>query len=237
MPGSSRPASTPRRPDTGCRRSGPSPASGSRGIARSASATCGPGRATPPDAATIASTGRASCCPGSATAHRVVANGTNGRRNSAASFACFIPTTRCTGRSDHDRRCSARTIPAPGLWPPSSHSSQSAGNIAASRPCSRCSRAGHSACGDAAQASIASPTTRASPRSRCRRCRAGTRLAAMASAGRATPSRRSIEPPRPDMPVAIRAADRRTDACGRAPAARRAPRAAAHRSPPARPAS
>ena len=110
------PASAPRPPDTGCRRSAPARRP-SRGSARSASATCGPGRATPPDASTMASTGRASCCPGSATAHRVVANGTNGRRNSVASFACFMPTTRCTGRSDHDRRCSARTIAGAGIVP------------------------------------------------------------------------------------------------------------------------
>jgi hypothetical protein len=36
-------------------------ASGSRPTARKASATCGPGRAIPPEAATISSTGRASC--------------------------------------------------------------------------------------------------------------------------------------------------------------------------------
>ena len=132
MPGSSRPASALRLPDKGCRRSAPARVR-SRGSARSASATCGPGRATPSDASTIASTGRASCCPGSATAHRVVASGISGRRNSVASFDCFMPTTRCTGRSDHARRCSASTMPAPGLCPPSSHSSQSGGSSAASR--------------------------------------------------------------------------------------------------------
>ena len=118
---------------------------GSRAIAASASATCGPGRATPPDAATIASTGSAECCPGSATAHSVAACGSSGRKNPTASLLSFIPTIRCTGRSAQVPRCTPSTSPAPGLCPPSSHSSHPGGRRRANRPCSRCSRAGHSA--------------------------------------------------------------------------------------------
>ncbi len=144
------PASALRRPDTGCRRSARGAGPVVVRSARSASATCGPGRATPPDAATMASTGSASCWSGFGDRP----DGRGQRQQRPQEFGGVLASASCRRRDAPAGppsvcRCSARRQPAPGLWPPSSHSSQPGGSSAASRPCRRCSRAGHSARGDA----------------------------------------------------------------------------------------
>ena len=100
MTGFKDPASTPRPPDTGCRRSAPAqgPSRGSISRARPPHAgRVGRYRRTPrqwpPPAGRHA-------VPVRHTAHRSRQTGA-GRRNSVASFACLIPMTRCTGRSVH----------------------------------------------------------------------------------------------------------------------------------------
>ena len=93
----------------------------------------------------MASTGSAACWSGSRTAQTVSANGSIGRRNSAESFACFMPMTRWIGRSAH-----------PFSVPPGQHRRRDYGRRPATAPsplgrsaretaCKRCNRAGHSA--------------------------------------------------------------------------------------------
>ena len=196
--------------------------------------TCGPGRAMPPEAATIASTGRAECCSGSATAQSVAACGINGRRNSAASLAVFMPTMRWTGRSASLTDAPPSTTPAPGLWPPSSHSSQSARQqrrepaaqtLQPRRPfrTRRCRRHPWAA------------PRRAARRSRCRRCRTGMRPAATAAAALPAASRNGTLPA-PDVHAAAQS-HRRADAFGARQQHVQHIRWLHHRSPPARRAS
>ena len=72
------------------------------------------------------------------------------------SFACFMPTSRCTGRSAQEPRCSASTDAGAGIM--AAVEPQLPVRTAAERrggPCRRCSRAGHSAAADAGGAMAA----------------------------------------------------------------------------------
>ena len=146
---------------------------------------------------------------------RLAARGSSGRRNSAASLLFFMPTIRWAGRSD-GQQCSASASPAPGLWPPSSHSSQPAGSVAGQPPVQalqprRPLGAGQAARDRRGRQAAARPATR---QRRCRRCRSGAARAAPAAA---RPARRP-HPHRRARPPAGRSSSR-----GRAPAASRPP--------------